>query len=91
MLIQIKGNIFSYKLFLILQSNLESPLLVLLLLFFVLFCFVFFFFRESKGETECDFTNKIIDCEQALCQKIGNRESRMSRANEPQKRRGLKI
>ena len=90
MLIQIKGNIFSYQLFLILQSNLESPLLVLLLLF--LFCFVlFFFFRESKGETECDFTNKIIDCEQALCQKIGNRESRMSRANEPQKRRGLKI
>ena len=90
MLIQFKGNIFSYQLFLISQSNLESPLLVLLLLFFVLFCFVlFFFFRESKGETECDFTNKIIDCEQALCQKIGNRENRMSRASEPQK--GLKI
>ena len=68
MLIQIKGNIFSYQLFLILQSNLESPLLVLLLLFFVLFCFLFFF-RESKGETECDFTNKIIDCEQALVKK----------------------
>ena len=64
------------------RSNLEFPFLMLLLCFFVRL-FVCLFFRESKGETECDFSNKIIDPEKNSLSK--NRESRMSRASEPQR------